>query len=79
MLIRERTDTMIFVGIDVASKKHDCFLMQDETGILTDYHNFLTPTESRPKQKRNFYGCAFLLYVTKMVMMPKTVGEIMYK
>ena len=25
---------MIFVGIDVASKKHDCFLMQDETGTI---------------------------------------------
>lgn len=25
---------MIFVGIDVASKKHDCFLMQDETGMI---------------------------------------------
>ena len=25
---------MIFVGIDVASKKHDCFLMQDETGLI---------------------------------------------
>ena len=34
MLIKERTDTMIFVGIDVASKKHDCFLMQDETGLI---------------------------------------------
>ena len=25
---------MIFVGIDVASKKHDCFLTQDETGMI---------------------------------------------
>ncbi len=25
---------MIFVGIDVASKKHDCFLMQEETGLI---------------------------------------------
>ena len=34
MLITERTDNMIFVGIDVASNKHDCFLLQDETGII---------------------------------------------
>lgn len=25
---------MIFVGIDVASRKHDCFLMQDGTGMI---------------------------------------------
>lgn len=34
MLITERTDIMIFVGIDVASNKHDCFLLQDETGVV---------------------------------------------
>ena len=25
---------MIFVGIDVASKKHDCFLTHEETGMI---------------------------------------------
>ena len=25
---------MIFIGIDVSSKKHDCFLTQEETGMI---------------------------------------------
>ena len=26
--------TMIIVGIDVASEKHDCFMLQKETGLV---------------------------------------------
>lgn len=38
-LITERIDTMIYVGIDVASTKHDCFIMDNHGEVL---HNVFT-------------------------------------
>lgn len=39
MLIKKGQDTMIYVGIDVASQKHDCFLMRD-TGEVFSKQSF---------------------------------------
>ena len=35
-------DTMIYVGIDVASNKHDCFIMRD-TGEVFSEKSFINP------------------------------------
>ena len=36
MLIMKGQDTMIYVGIDVASKKHDCFIMRDTDEVFSE-------------------------------------------
>ena len=35
MLIKKGQDTMIYVGIDVASNKHDCFIMRDTGEVFS--------------------------------------------
>lgn len=40
LLIKERNDIMIFVGIDIASTKHDCFIMNNNGEVLHDVLTF---------------------------------------
>ena len=53
---------MIFVGIDVASKKHDCFLTHEETGMIySKPFSIENNEEGYLGKQESFNGIVFLL------------------